>query len=393
MRLLTRYVLREVGLIFLVTLVALTSFMLLVGAVQAALMQGLGAKQIVIALPYLLPQALMFAIPGTILFAVSMVYGRMSASNELVALKSLGISPMVAVWPSLAMATVLSFATVWLNDLAMSWGFYGVKQVAIDSAEEIAYSVLRSQRSFKSDSLEVTVKDVVGRDLIEPRFRLATGDNGQMVDISARIAQLRSVPGTGKLTLILYHTIIDGGPGLSGEFPNEWIEREVVIKSDHGKDPSPSHLALHEVPGAIERQLELIEQLGERMVALAGKQILLGDFEQLSVGNWHDEAKNLQFQKFQLYRMHTEPPRRWANGFSCLCFALVGTAMAIRMRNADVLTSFALCFFPILIVYYPLLAFGLDRAKAGEIHPYAVWLANCILAIWGLWLLRRVLRY
>ncbi len=392
MRLLTRYVLREVGLIFLVTLVALTSFMLLVGAVQAALMQGLGAKQIVIALPYLLPQALMFAIPGTILFAVSMVYGRMSASNELVALKSLGISPMVAVWPSLAMATVLSFATVWLNDLAMSWGFYGVKQVAIDSAEEIAYSVLRSQRSFKSDALEVTVKDVVGRDLIEPRFRLAMGDDGQMVDISARIAQLRSAPGTGKLTLVLYHTIIDG-PGIYSEYPDEWIEREVLIQSDRGKDPSPSHLALHEVPGAIERQLELIEQLGERMVALAGKQILLGDFEQLSVGNWHDENKNLQFQKFQLYRMHTEPPRRWANGFSCLCFALVGTAMAIRMRNADVLTSFALCFFPILIVYYPLLAFGLDRAKAGEIHPYAVWLANCILVIWGLWLLRRVLRY
>ena len=67
--------------------------------------------------------------------------------------------------------------------------------------------------------------------------------------------------------------------------------------------------------------------------------------------------------------------------------------MAIRMRNADVLTSFALCFFPILIAYYPLLMFGVDRAKAGEIDPRAVWLANVILAGWGLWLLRRVLRY
>jgi lipopolysaccharide export system permease protein len=393
MRLLTRYVLREVGLIFTITLIALTSFMVLVLTVQQAIAQGLGAKQIVLILPYLLPQALMFAIPGTILFAVSMVYGRMSSSNELIALKSLGISPMVAIWPSLAMSAMLSFATVWLNDLAMSWGFHGMKQVIIDSAEEIAYSVLRSQRSFKSDALEVTVKDVVNRDLIEPRFRLAAGDNGQMVDISARVAQLRSVPGTGKMALLLYDTIIDGGPGLYSEFPDEWIEREVVIKPDNGKDTSPSHLALREVPGAIESQLELIDQLSERMVAQAGKQILLGDFEQLSVGNWNDEAKNLQFQKFQLYRMRTEPPRRWANGFSCLCFALVGTAMAIRMRNADVLTSFALCFFPILLVYYPLLAFGLDRAKAGEIHPYAVWLANSILVIWGVWLLRRVLRY
>src|SRR5690606_16325533 len=127
----------EVSQIFLVTLFALTTFMLLVGAVQVAIAQGLGAKQIVLALPFLLPNALMFAMPGTMLFAVSMVYGRMSAANELVALKSMGISPMVLVWPSLAMSVVLSLATVWLNDLAMNWGFFGLQQVVVDSVEEI----------------------------------------------------------------------------------------------------------------------------------------------------------------------------------------------------------------------------------------------------------------
>jgi len=91
--------------------------------------------------------------------------------------------------------------------------------------------------------------------------------------------------------------------------------------------------------------------------------------------------------------MQTEPPRRWANGFSCLCFALVGATMAIRMRNSDVLTSFFLCFGPILLVYYPLLITGTDRAKAGAINPYCVWLANVALVAWGLWLLRRVIRY
>jgi lipopolysaccharide export system permease protein len=392
MRLLTRYVLREIGQIFLVTLFALTSFMLLVGAVQVAMQQGLGAKQIVLALPYLMPNALMFAIPGTILFAVSMVYGRMSAANELVALKSLGISPMVLVWPALTFAALLSLATVWLNDLAMSWGFHGVQQVVIDSAEEIAYRILRTQKTFKSDAFEVTVRDVVGRDLIEPRFRMPAGDNGELFDIAAKTAQIRSVPGTGKLTLVLYDTVIDG-PGVHGEYPNQQIEREVVIKADHGKTPAPSHLALREIPDSVTHQRELIEQLGERMVAQAGLQLMVGDLDRVSTVVWREDAKNLQFQKYQLYRMLTEPPRRWANGFSCLCFALVGTAMAIRMRNSDVLTSFALCFFPILLVYYPLLAFGLDRAKAGEIHPYAVWLANSILVVWGLYLLRRVMRY
>jgi lipopolysaccharide export system permease protein len=377
--------------VFLVTLVALTSFMILVGAVQVAIAEGLGAKQIVLALPYLLPQALMFAVPGTILFAVSIVYGRMSATNEIVALKSLGIGPMAVIWPSLALAVLLSLATVWLNDLAMHWGFHGVKRVAVDSAEEIAYSVLRTHKSFKSDAFEVSVRKVQGRLLIDPNFRLPSG-NGEMIDISAKTAELRSVPGSGKLTLILYHPVIDG-PNLHIEHPNDVLEREVVIKEDLGKDPSPSHMALYEIPEAIVQQRDLIARLSERIVAQAGLQMFTGDFERLTSGTWNEDAKNLQFQKFQLYRMQTEPPRRWANGFSCLCFTLVGAAMAIRMKNADVLTSFALCFFPILLVYYPLLMFGLDRAKAGEIDPHAVWLANAILVAWGLWLLRRVIRY
>jgi lipopolysaccharide export system permease protein len=392
MRLFTRYVLREVLQVFLITLVALTSFMILVGAVQVAIAEGLGAKQILLALPYLLPQALMFSVPGTILFAVSIVYGRMSASNEIVALKSLGIGPMTVIWPSLALAALLSLATVWLNDLAMHWGFLGVKRVAVDSAEEIAYSVLRARKSFKSAAFEVTVRAVEGRRLVEPNFRLPTGKGDEMIDISAKSAELRSVPGSGKLTLVLYQPVIDG-PDLHIEHPNDVLEREVVIKADLGKDPSPSHMALFEIPEAIVRQRDLIDRLGERMVAQAGLQVLTGDFERLSSGAWNEDAKNLQFQKFQLYRMQTEPPRRWANGFSCLCFTLVGAAMAIRMKNADILTSFALCFFPILLVYYPLLMFGLDRAKAGEIDPHAVWLANAILVAWGLWLLRRVIRY
>jgi lipopolysaccharide export system permease protein len=391
MRLLTRYVLGEILQVFLVTLIALTTFMILVFAVQVAIARGLGAVQIVQALPYLLPNALMFAVPGTMLFAVSSVYGRMSAANEVVALKSLGLSPMVVLWPALAMSVLLSFTTVWLNDLAMSWGFHGLERVVIDSAEEIIYSVLRTHKSFKSSAFEVTVRDVVEHQLIDPIFRLPA-ENGETIDITARSAEIRSVPGSGKLTLILYHAVVDA-PGFYGEVPNDVLEREVDINPKGGKDVSPAHLALREIPEAAVREREKIERMQERMVAQAGLQMLTGDFEQLSSKGFGVEAKELRFEKFQLYRMLTEPPRRWANGFSCLCFTLVGAAMAIRMRNSDVLTSFALCFFPILLVYYPLLMFGLDRAKAGEITPYAVWLANLILVAWGLWLLRRVIRY
>ena len=91
--------------------------------------------------------------------------------------------------------------------------------------------------------------------------------------------------------------------------------------------------------------------------------------------------------------MRTEPWRRWANGFSCMAFVLVGAPLAIRLRTADVWTSFIACFLPILVVYYPLLAYGVDLAKSGDLPPYCVWLGNVVLVTVGYRMIRWVLRY
>ena len=105
-------------------------------------------------------------------------------------------------------------------------------------------------------------------------------------------------------------------------------------------------------------------------------------------GDWPAKLKILQDKYNYLCRLRTEPYRRWANGFSCLCFALVGAPVAIRLRNADFLSSFFICFLPILVVYYPLMALGVDGA--GVLPPYAVWLGNIILVVVGIWWIRRV---
>ena len=45
------------------------------------------------------------------------------------------------------------------------------------------------------------------------------------------------------------------------------------------------------------------------------------------------------------------------------------------MRTTNFFTTFAACFFPILLAYYPLLAFAVDRAKDGAVPAVTVWLA------------------
>jgi lipopolysaccharide export system permease protein len=72
---------------------------------------------------------------------------------------------------------------------------------------------------------------------------------------------------------------------------------------------------------------------------------------------------------------------------------MVGVPLSIKRRNSDFMTSFFVSFVPILLVYYPAMMYGVDRAKEGALPQYAVWTGNVICCVCGVWLLRRVLRY
>jgi lipopolysaccharide export system permease protein len=147
------------------------------------------------------------------------------------------------------------------------------------------------------------------------------------------------------------------------------------------------------IPGEIETQIVKLGKLREQLAARAGYQMLIGDFDELLSERWWEEHSQLREEESRLHRLYTEPHRRWANSLSCLCFVLVGAPLAIRLRNSDFLTSFFLCFMPILLIYYPLLAWGTDRAKNGAVPPMAVWLGDAILVCCGLWMTRKVMRY
>ena len=112
MRILTRYVLAEFFKVFTATLAGTTILMLVVGVAFEARQQGIGLVETIRILPFILPEALRFAVPGTTLFAACSLYGRLSSANEVVAVKALGISPMVLIWPVLVLSVMLSFVSV-----------------------------------------------------------------------------------------------------------------------------------------------------------------------------------------------------------------------------------------------------------------------------------------
>ena len=392
---LTRYITWELAKIFVGTLTGLTVLMLLVGVAQEARNEGLGFTTILRIVPYLLPNALRFAVPGTILFAACSVFGRMAASNEIVAIKSLGISPMAVILPALTLAFVTSFVSVWLNDVAVSWGRQGVRQVIIESAEDIIYGMLKSHRSYSANQFSIEVDHVEGHTLHDLLLIVDSNDGNPQTTVIAKTAELSSNPDSGEVTISLTDSTIEYGDDADIEHPGT-IHHSIplfdVSKEQLGSI-KPSDCPLYELPREIDLEQKNIHHLRESYASNAAYQMLTGDLTGLTNSSWRDQNDLLHHHYNRLSRLRTEPYRRWANGFSCFCFVMAGTPLAILLCNSDLMTTFGVCFLPILFFYYPLLAFAVDMAKGGMLPPYAVWLGNIVLVGVGCFLLRRVMRY
>jgi len=335
-----------------------------------------------------------FAVPATILFATCSVYGRMAAQNEIIAVKAQGISPVKVIWPAWIVAFMLSLGSVWLNDIAVSWGKDGVKKVIIESVEDIVYGLLQKQGSYSNKQISITVKRVEGRRLIFPTITMAGGGDKPPMTINCQYAEMRSDTEQNYLTITCHAGTLEVGGGRMN-FPDDW-ETVVPLAEVSKKSPgagSPSERPMWAIPHDCELQRAAIARLEQDFALRAGYEMMTGDFDALVSPQWVADQQRLSSDRSLLNRLLVEPHRRWANGFSCLCFVMVGAPLAIRFRNSDFLTSFFATFLPILLVYYPFLMYGVDRAKSGAFPPFAVWGGNVVLAGAGLWLMRKVIRY
>ena len=389
----TRYVLRELLKVFVSALAALTVAVLILAVIAEAVKQGLPPAQVLRLIPYFLPFALCVAVPVALLLGTTSVYSRMAGYNEVVAIKALGISPMTILWPAFAVACLLSFATVWLNDVAVSWGRLGVRRVLLEGVEEIAYGMLRTEGCYSSEKFSINVKGIEGRRLIRPTVRISARGDTPAIDLEAQEATLESDPRENVFKVVSRNCRVQMG-SYQAHFPE--MEQEIPLSDASRVDDrphNPSCLPLRRIPNEIAAQQEAIQRNQAELAAAAAFQMLTGDFGALTGRGWDQRMADADEKRTHLCRLETEPYRRWSAGFSCLFFVWVGAPIAIWLRNKDFLTSFFLCFAPILAIYYPLMVYGIDGAKNGTIPPISVWAGNVVLLAAGVWLLRKVLRY
>src|SRR5436309_6282545 len=105
-------ILVELCKVFVLCLIGITGILLMAGIIAEASQQGLGPGQILAAIPLLIPSTLPYTIPATTLFATCVVYGRLSADNEILAIRAAGVNLSTVVWPGILLGLVMSAATM-----------------------------------------------------------------------------------------------------------------------------------------------------------------------------------------------------------------------------------------------------------------------------------------
>jgi lipopolysaccharide export system permease protein len=238
------------------------------------------------------------------------------------------------------------------------------------------------------------VAGVDGRRLIRPTLVFYASGSSPETILTAREAELRRNPEENTLSILLTDGMAERGNDVLFAFDGQQ-EGVVPLLDDGrgiGKASSPSHLPFRQIPREVKKQEVTLAARRRSMATLAAGQMLTGRFDELTGPDWTTHENQMTEDQHRLKHLQAVPWRRWATGFSCLFFAMVGVPLAIHIRSANLFTTFAACFLPLLLVYYPLLVYGVDRTKCGALPPYAVWLGNAICGVVGFLLLRRVLR-
>ena len=149
LRTLHSFLAKELAKVGLLALVAFTVVMTVFAIVEPLRKRGLGAEQVLLLFSYTVPVMLSLTLPIAALFAATIVYGRFSQDNELLACRAGGIATLSLLKPALVLGLLVTAASLWLGD-SVAPRLVQLGEVAVKgSIRGIAYSELASDGYIK----------------------------------------------------------------------------------------------------------------------------------------------------------------------------------------------------------------------------------------------------
>ena len=311
---------------------------------------------------YILPFSLTFTIPWGFLTAVLLVFGRLSADNELVSFRMAGMSMARICRSVFVLAFSLVALSFWLNTQVTPRAQSEMKRAMYDMAIADPMSLFVADEVISDlDGYRIFAEAREGDHLINVEiFQLDAFDN-PINYIRADQAKIAYAEATDKLELDLTNTM--------------------TIAKDTN---NPRDLGLVR-PGTT---------IGE-----GSQEIDLGSLRDKSNkfrASIHDTAtlrrllreEGERFNGKERNSLRTEINKRYSFSLACFTFALIGVPLGVTAQRRETSVGFAVSLV-IALIYFMFIIVA-DAMKDKSAAAYLMWLPNIIFAGLGAWLFLRL---
>jgi lipopolysaccharide export system permease protein len=391
----------EVLRAFLLALLTLTVIMVLFMVMVEASKMGLSPREIANFVPFVVPGSLPYTIPVSLLFSVTVVYGRLAADNEIVAIKTAGLSAWTVLRPAILLGLSLSALMLYLSRGPIPVANNKAKLVLFKNMEDMFYKILKKEREFNNPGWPFYIKvlDVDGMTMIKPTFKRRSGGPGNSHSFDTVIQADKAI--------LRFDT--------ENHVARVYLDNAEI--SDQRKDvslinnsilpiPLPSNgdkpWAIKRIQEMTSRELIVEQARFRRLMARERKLQAMAAGLWIGTGrigrvDWAQVQRSfVDYGTWEMRCKEYEAEKQLRVAMSCgsFFFVFLGAPVGILFARRDFLSAFITCFVPIIILYYPLILLGVNMGKDGLLNPtVALWSGNTVLAVLAGFVLPSVVKH
>jgi lipopolysaccharide export system permease protein len=367
MKLIDRFISREL-VVNVLFAIAVLSLVLVVGNIFRKLLpllvnHDVPMEYLITFIAYVLPFSLIFTIPWGLLTAILLVYGRLSADNELIALRANGVSVTRVSVPLAGIALGCTAICLWLN-----------VQVAPAAQEKLRSTIfdLATRNPMALFGSDQVIDQFPGR-----RIYVGKKEGNKLENITVFEMDEKGLPvkvtyaRTGMLEADLANKQI-----LMHLYQARYQERDAKDSFNLHKIRDGINMEEGTLPISLEELYEKEKKRPYRS-ALSIQQLL----EQLKSENTRERSAS-----------RTELNKRFSFPFACVAFAIIGVPLGVTAHRRETSIGFAMGLI-VATTYFLFVIIGDTLRGNPHAHPeMLVWFPNVLFIVLGVFLFRRLAR-
>src|ERR1700726_3590435 len=367
MHLVVNSVSREL-LVNVLSAIAVLSLVLVVGNIFRKLLpllvnHDVPMEYLLTFIAYVLPFSLIFTIPWGLLTAILLVFGRLSADNELIALRANGVSVSRVCIPLAALSLVCCAICLWLNVQVAPAAQEKLRSTIFDLATRNPMALFGSDQvidQFPGRKIYVGKKE--GNEL-ENIIVFEMDDNSLLVKVTyARSGMLEADLQNKRILMHLYNA--------------RYQQRDEKDPNDLRKIRDGINMAEGTLPISLEQLYETDKKRPPR-TPLTIQQLL----EQLKSENKREQSAS-----------RTEINKPFSFPFAYLAFAIIGVPLGVPAHRRETSVGFAVGLI-VAVTYFLFVIIGDTLRGNPRVHPeLLVWFPNVLFIVLGALLFRRLAR-